>query len=115
MDGYIPSTRGFITTKSTRPNAFVAGAIARQLVNMDPGYPSQLSSLVGLLITQFSAGVALNSNLITVLPGQAAYLQSATRTFFPLEAGPNPTSYTTAAVSAAVEGLTEQLFSQTMM
>ncbi len=115
MDGYVPSTGQLITTKSTRANAFMAGAIARATANNDPLFVGQLSALVPLLIANNELTVPMNSNLITVLPSQLAYLRGATRIFQPLDSGPDPTSYTSAAVSAAVEGLTEQLASPTTM
>jgi len=114
MDAYIPSTGALVTTKSTRPNAFMAGAIARAQVNTDPIVSQQLQPLVQLLIAQASVTVPLNSNLITVLPSQVAFVRGATRAFLPLSSGPNPTSYTTSAVATAVEGLTEQFFSKSM-
>jgi len=83
-------------------------------VNTDPIVSQQLQPLVQLLIAQASVTVPLNSNLITVLPSQVAFVRGATRAFLPLSSGPNPTSYTTSAVATAVEGLTEQFFSKSM-
>ncbi len=118
LDGYIPGADGgtgqLITTKSTRANAFMAAAIEVAFVqNSDQSYRWQLSSLVQLLVAQQSAYIPLHSNLITVLPSQLAYLRGATQGFEPLDSGPEPMSYTSAAVSAAVESLNQQLPPQT--
>jgi hypothetical protein len=110
MDGYVVSTGTLITTKSTRTNALMAGAIALAYTNgADLTFYSQRQTLVQLLIAVQSFTIPLNSNLITILPLQVAYLRGGTRQFQPLDAGPNPLSYTSAAVSAAVEGLNDQL------
>jgi hypothetical protein len=112
MDGYIPSTTTLITTKSTRPNAFMGAAIWRGVeTNVNP-YGWQLQYLVPLMDTQLQ--VQLGSNFVTVVSAQQAYFQTVSRGFALLDAGPTPASYTTAAVSAAVEGLTEQLFGRTL-
>jgi hypothetical protein len=110
MDGYVPSTHSFITTKSTRPNAFMAGALWRGVhTDLNP-YGFQLPTLIPLLIAQASASVPPHSNLITVVPSQQAFFQTVSKAFELLDAGSDPASYTTGAVGAAVEGLTEQLF-----
>jgi hypothetical protein len=109
LDGYVPSTSTFITSKSTRANSFMAAVARRSFINNDPILDNQRPSLVQLLIAQ-SFSVPLHSNLITVLPMQLAYLRGASQTFDVLDSGPNPSSYTSAAVSSAVEGLNEQLF-----
>jgi hypothetical protein len=110
LDGYLPSQGVFLDTKSTRPNALMAAAIERAFVNSDPTFEWQRQSLVQLLIAQASATVSLHSNLITIIPMQTAYFRQVTRAFAPVDSGKYPLSYTTAAVSAAVEGLNEQLF-----
>jgi len=109
MDGYVPSLGALITTKSTRPNALMAAALARAYVNSDLVLQGQLPSLVQLLVAQRSLTVALHSSLMTVIDPQQAYLVGATKGFTPLDAGPHPTSYASSAVSVAVEGLNEQL------
>jgi hypothetical protein len=107
MDGYVPSTQTLITTKSSRVNAFMAAALERTYLNGGVRFYLQLHSLVQLLINKQGGLVPVGSNLITVLQGQTAYLRGATQAFTPLDAGPFPTSYTTSAVSAVIEGLNE--------
>ena len=108
MDGYILSTQTRVTTKSTRPNALMVGALRRAYTNgTGVAYYLQIQTLVQLLTTQAAYKVPENSNLFTVLPAQVAFLRGASRVFQPLEAGVDPTSYTNAAVTAAVEGLNE--------
>ena len=108
MDGYILSTQTLITTKSTRPNAFMVAAIRRAYTNGSGiDYYLQIQTLVHLLATPQAFNVPESSNFFTILPAQVAFLRGATRAFLPLEAGVDPTSYTNAAVSAAVEGLNE--------
>jgi hypothetical protein len=108
MDGYILSTQTLITTKSTRPNAFMVAAIRRGYTNGGGiDYYLQIQTLVHLLATPQAFNVPESSSFFTILPAQVAFLRGATRAFLPLEAGVDPTSYTNAAVSAAVEGLNE--------
>jgi len=110
VDGYIPSTSTLITTKSTRPNALMGAAIWRGVAtNLNP-YGWQLPSLIPLLLAQQTAPVG--SNLFTVVDNQQAYFQTVSKAFALLDAGPYRASYTSAAVAAAVEGLTEQLFEE---
>jgi hypothetical protein len=107
MDGYIPSTQTLVTTKSTRPNAFMAAAIRRAYTNGSVNYFLQSQTLVTLLTSPQAFNVPANSNFFTILPSQVAFLRGGTRAFQPLEAGVDPTGYTNAAVTAAVEGLNE--------
>jgi hypothetical protein len=120
MDGLVLDG-GALTTKSTRPNAFMAGALERAFLAGrapragDAGLVFQIAPLVQLLIANNSLTVPPNSTFVTVVPTQLAYFNSVSQTFMFLDAGPNPESYSTLAVSAAVEGLTEQLFNRTGM
>jgi hypothetical protein len=120
MDGLVLDG-GALTTKSTRPNAFMAGALERAFLAGrapragDAGLVFQIAPLVQLLIANNALTVPPNSTFVTVIPLQSAYFDSVTQTFALLTTGPHPGSYSTAAVSAAVEGLTEQLFNRTGM
>jgi hypothetical protein len=120
MDGIVLDG-GALTTKSTRPNAFMAGALEREFLAGrapragDAGLVFQIAPLVQLLIANNALTVPPNSTFVTVIPTQLAYFNSVSQTFTFLDAGPNPESYSTLAVSAAVEGLTEQLFKRTGM
>jgi len=109
MDGYIPSSKTFITSKSTRPNALMAAAVYRAFLGGDALFRKQLRSLLQLLVEQQSITVPLGSSFLSVIPAQVAYFRAATRGFTLLDSGTLPASYTTAAVTAAVEGLNEQL------
>jgi hypothetical protein len=111
FEGYVPSTSTTINTKATRANAFMLAALHRaNIVNANP-YGVQINSLRNLLLQNALNMGTPNSNLITVVPEQDGYFRSATASFQLITAGePHPGSYTSAAIGAAVEGLTEQLW-----
>jgi hypothetical protein len=109
FEGYVPSTATTIKTKATRPNALMLAALHRaRLVNGNP-FSWQINPLRVLLLNNMTAPP--NSNLITVVGFQQAYFRASTVDFRLITAGePHPSSYNSAAIGAAIEGLTEQLW-----
>jgi hypothetical protein len=109
FEGYIPSTTTTLKTKATRPNAFMLAALHRaRLVNGNP-FSWQINILRGLLLNDTTAPP--NSNLLTVVAFQHAYFRASTPDFHLITGGePHPSSYNSAAIGAAIEGLTEQLW-----
>jgi hypothetical protein len=128
MDGVVPATDAgsagdgaadaatwtLLTTKSTRPNALMAEAINVAFnTNQDATLIRQLPSILPLLVREETTVATLHTSFLTVLESQQAYLRGASAGFAPLDAGAHPTSYAASAVSAALDGLNQQLPAQT--
>ena len=119
FEGYVPSTASLLTNKPTAANALMFAAIHRKFFD-DPPFdagPSsadvvQLRALRKLLLD----GAPQYTSLFSVVTNQEAYLRAASSDFhlalLPGDAGvaPRASSYESAAIAAALEGLNEQLY-----
>jgi hypothetical protein len=108
MAGYDPDA-GILTSKPTRPNAYLLAVLNRQFTVGTP-WGTEIGPLDRTLIGVLPA----NTSLLTVIPDQAAYFEACTRDFKPLgaDAGPYAASYQAAAVVAFVEGMNALLPAQ---
>jgi hypothetical protein len=110
LEGYVPASQSFVSSKPTRSNAYALAAIHRQFVMVGTLYVAEVPELMRTLVY---AGPPHNSSLFTVLPAQNAFLRACTRSFQPLSVSStelHPESYQSRAVVSVIEGLSEQLY-----
>jgi hypothetical protein len=113
MEGYVPSTGQMLTNKPTRGNAMAMAALHHIETDIGGTYTWQSQYLIAVVTAQ----VSQNTGLLTVFPGQIAYLPAASKgfTFAPVygpdggDAGTLPLakSYTSKAIDVACESLNE--------
>jgi len=109
LEGYVPATKTFITTKTTRSNAYAVAVLHRQESMVGTTYVTESAPMIETLV---SPGPPSSSSLITCILGQDAYFRACTRGFGLPDAGgpPPPSSYQTEAVVTFVEGMSELLY-----
>jgi hypothetical protein len=108
LEGYLPASGARLATKTTRSNALFFAAIHRANLAVGSKQASQLMPLRSLLLDPLPA----HAGLLSVVVGQDAYFARVPRGFdfdaADAGLGVDARRYSTLAVTAAVEGLTEQ-------
>jgi len=117
MEGYVPSTGQVLSNKPTRGNAIALAALRHIEVDIAGTYAWQSKYLIPVVTAQRSP----NRGLLTVFPGQVAYLPGTSRDFqfaqayspTGVDAGTIPLagSYTSRDIDGACEALNELWYS----
>jgi hypothetical protein len=109
-EGWVPSTSTLLDDKPTRANALMLAALHRAGLMGNTPFASRTKALRPLLLARMPA----HTGLLDVLPDQDGYLRTAPASFdfAGSDAGvaPRARSYFSGAISAAVEGLSEQWY-----
>jgi hypothetical protein len=114
FDGLVASTGKVVTTKSTRPNAYMFGSLNLQARLEGNTKRSALVPLLRVLLVDETppTGIMLpGPTFITAVSMQQAYFDTVTEGFGLLAQSVSPTaqSYTASAVAAVFAGFDEQL------
>jgi hypothetical protein len=109
MEGY-QAGQGVVTSKPTRPNAFLYAVLQRQFLTVWTPWLGEIEPLAATLISSSTA----NTSLFSVVAGQQAFFGACSRDFQPLgaDAGPDADSYQSAANVAFVEAMNMMLPAQ---
>jgi hypothetical protein len=112
MDGLVPSTHTLVTTKSTRPNAYMFASLHLQLLLEGRAFTRvhELNAARVLLANELPGQLlmnpGMNTSFLNAVSGQQAYFDTLSQGFALL---PADQSYTAAAVAATIAGFNEQL------